>query len=108
MPIQSISKALFRRGRLGNSPAVLSLLASLATSMSAWGTEIYGQIFGPDGKPVKANTKIEINGKPAGQTDASGSYLLALPPGKYDMTVGGKPASLEVPPQDTKRDVRLK
>lgn len=73
----------------------------------AWGAEVRGRITLGSGQPV-ANEAIKLNDKEIGRSDAAGVYWLNLPAGKHTLTVRGQPVSVQVSPNGSRQDIRLK
>ncbi len=83
--------------------ALVIMLAS--TSVNA--AEISGQVTLPNGAPA-AGQEISVNGTPVGKTNASGGYLLSLPPGQYNLTIGGQTFQVLVPPSGVSQNIKLR
>lgn len=91
--------------RIGFTSFALALVLSLApTPVNA--AEIYGQITYRDGKPV-ADKPISLASRPVGNTDASGSYRLSLPPGQYTLIIEGKAIPIVVLPSGVNQNITL-
>ena len=95
---------MIQRRHLIGLCAVVSISLSLGT---AWGAELRGRMTLANGQPA-ANESIKLNDKEIGRTDASGAYLLSLPAGKHTLSVKGQPIAVQVSPNGSRQDVRLK
>ena len=86
----------------------LSAAAGIALSLgTVWGAELRGRMTLASGQPA-ANQAITFKDKEIGKTDGSGAYLLNLPAGKHTLTVKGQPVDVQVSPNGSRQDVRLK
>ncbi|PYN15210.1 MAG: hypothetical protein DME05_12665 [Candidatus Rokuibacteriota bacterium] len=86
----------------------LGAAACVALSLgTAWGAELRGRMTLASGQPA-ANEAIQLKDKEIGRTDGTGAYLLNLPAGKHTLTVKGQPVDVQVSPNGSRQDVRLK
>ena len=86
----------------------LGAAACVALSLgTAWGAELRGRMTLASGQPA-ANEAIQLKDKEIGRTDASGAYLLTLPAGKHTLVVKGQSIDVQVSPNGSRQDVRLK
>ena len=86
----------------------LTVAAGLAFALgTAWGAELRGRMTLASGQPA-ANEMIKLKDKEIGKTDGAGAYLLNLPAGKHTLTVKGQPIDVQVSPNGSRQDVRLK
>ena len=74
---------------------------------TAWGAELRGRMTLASGQPA-ANEAIKLKDKEIGRTDAAGAYLLTLPAGKHTLVVKGQSFDVQVSPNGSRQDVRLK
>ena len=87
---------------------IVFIAAGVALSLgTAWGAELRGRVTLPGGQPA-ANEAIKLNDKEIGRTDGAGAYLLNLPAGQHTLTVKGQPVAVQVSPNGSRQDVRLK
>ena len=84
--------------------AAAGVVLSLGTAGAA---ELRGRVTLPGGQPA-ANETIKLNDKEIGRTDGSGAYLLTLPAGKHTLVVKGQSIDVQVSPNGSRQDVRLK
>ena len=74
---------------------------------TVWGAELRGRMTLASGQPA-ANEAIKLKDKEIGRTDGSGAYLLNLPAGKHTLLVKGQSVDVQVSPNGSRQDVRLK
>ena len=93
------------RGFTVSTGAVVLLLAPALVG----GAELYGVVSLPNGTPA-AKKSIVLDDRPIGQTDASGVYRLALPPGQHTLAIEGTDVRVTVivPPTGLRKDLQLK
>ena len=87
--------------------ALSAALGVALTLSTAWGAELRGRVTLAGGQPA-ANEAIKLNDKEIGKTDAAGAYLLNLPAGKHTLTVKGQSVDVQVSPNGSRQDVKLK
>jgi hypothetical protein len=97
------------RTRVSRKRAVGTVVVALSTAL-LWcselsATQLYGTVR-QGGKPA-ANVSIQVQGGPQVITDSAGGYVLNVPPGNYVLKVQGHEISVQVPTQDTRKDLDL-
>ena len=86
----------------------LCAVAAVALSLgTASGAELRGRMTLAGGQPA-ANEAIMLKDKEIGRTDGAGAYLLNLPAGKHTLVVKGQSIDVQVSPNGSRQDVRLK
>jgi len=95
---------MFQRRHFTALCAAAGVALTLGT---AWGAELRGRMTLASGQPA-ANEAITLKDKEIGRTDASGAYLLTLPAGKHTLVVKGQSIDVQVSPNGSRQDVRLK
>jgi len=84
--------------------AAACVVLSLGT---AWGAELRGRMTLASGQPA-GNEAIKLKDKEIGRTDATGAYMLNLPAGAHTLVVKGQSIAVQVSPNGSRQDVRLK
>jgi hypothetical protein len=84
-----------------------ALLGALLLLAPAWGAEVRGRITLANGQPA-ANEPILLGGTAIGRTDVAGVYWLNLPAGTHVLTVKGQQVSVQVSPNGSRADIKLK
>jgi len=95
---------MFQRRHFTALCAAAGVALTLGT---AWGAELRGRMTLASGQPA-ANEAIQLKDKEIGRTDGAGAYLLNLPAGKHTLTVKGQSVDVQVSPNGSRQDVRLK
>ncbi len=86
----------------------LCAVAGIALTLGpASAAELRGRVTLAGGQPA-ANEAIKLNDKEIGRTDGAGAYLLNLPAGKHTLVVKGQSIDVQVSPNGSRQDVRLK
>lgn len=84
-----------------------ALVSSWLLLAPAWGAEVRGRITLANGQPA-ANEPILRGGTTIGRTDVAGVYWLNLPAGTHVLTVKDQPVSVQVSPNGSRADIKLK
>ena len=90
------------------SRIVLGALLSLwLLPAPAWPADVRGRITFSDGRPA-ANERILLGDTPIGKTDVAGVYWLNLPAGTHTLIVRDQQFRIQVSPNGSRSDIRLK
>ena len=90
------------------SRIALGALASLWLLLApAWAADVRGRITFSDGRSA-ANERILLGNVPIGKTDVAGVYWLNLPAGTYTLIVRDQEFKIQVSPNGSRFDIRLK
>ncbi len=96
------------RYRRPTSRIALGALLSLWFLLTpAWAADVRGRITFPDGRPA-ANERILLGDTPIGKTDVAGVYWLNLPAGAHTLIVRDQQFGIQVSPNGSRFDIRLK
>jgi len=86
---------------------IATLLATALALAPAWAADVRGRITLANGQPA-ANEDILLNGSRVGRTDVAGVYWLNLPAGAHVLTVKGQEVRVQVSPNGSRSDIKLK
>ena len=90
------------------SRIALGALASFWLLLApAWAADVRGRITFSDGRSA-ANERILLGNVPIGKTDVAGVYWLNLPAGTYTLIVRDQEFKIQVSPNGSRFDIRLK
>ena len=84
-----------------------SLLGISLLVAPAWGADVRGRIMLANGQPA-ANEPITLGDATVGRTDVAGVYWLNLPAGTHTITVKGQKITIQVSPNGSRHDIKLK
>jgi hypothetical protein len=93
-------------GRLSRATGAALLGLSLLVA-PAWGADVRGRITLANGQPA-GKEPIVLNGVVIGRTDVAGVYWLNLPAGRHTITVKDQPITIQVSPNGSRHDIKLK
>jgi hypothetical protein len=99
----------FRRraiGRLSRTTGAVLVGVWLLVA-PAWGADVRGRITLANGQPA-AREPILLEGAVIGRTDVAGVYSLNLPAGTHTITVMGQAITIQVSPNGSRHDIKLK